>query len=274
MRRSIPLWGALAAAAPLAITSPDSSVTTAQLLGGTGSYAEIARGCNNEVLSREKLPYSNAGAELSHKFPGPVQIGARAGTYKLERDTEATRYVNPYLSLEWRAFSLGGGVIGTPRGFPGGAGSADDHRHYSAHIRIGSRTGYFSTSYMEGVPILTGGYYQFGVGGGGRREDIWGGLGIGPYDKLGAVLKFDYRILGGLGVSGVGRLGSSEGVSENSFALGLSFRGVHHGAGEPVPAPPPEPAITPPPADTVRPGSPPADSIAPIPAATDPMPPR
>src|SRR4030095_7424665 len=71
MRRSVPFWSAALAAAPLAISHVDSSVTELRVAWGSGSYADVSRGCDNSVISAYKINYDNVGADVSHKFTIP-----------------------------------------------------------------------------------------------------------------------------------------------------------------------------------------------------------
>ena len=229
MRRSVPLWTAALAAAPLAISHTDSSVTELLVAGGSGSYAYVTRGCDNSVISKNRIDYDNLGAEVSHKFTGPIRLGVRAGLlhpdgsgpYDYVSATDV-RYVNPYLSMDWPGFSIGGGWVRGNHHFP----EEDFSQTASGHIRIGKKT-YFETSFFEAVPLVTSGYAQMGFGHRLPRADLWVGVGAVPQDQVGFVARGQYRIGNRLGLGGTLRLGGSEGISENAFALSLSYRFTH-----------------------------------------------
>ncbi|HEU5312006.1 MAG TPA: hypothetical protein VFV24_11180, partial [Candidatus Eisenbacteria bacterium] len=106
-------------AAPLAVGSPDSSVTSLRVAGGRGAYAIVTRGCNGEILRSDKVEFENAGADLSHKFRAPVRVGARAGVVRQPSGLPAVRYVNPYLTLELPGFSISNGWFHSDRPLPG-----------------------------------------------------------------------------------------------------------------------------------------------------------
>jgi len=236
MRRSVPLWTAALAAAPLAISHTDSSVTELLVAGGSGSYAYVTRGCDNSVISKQRIDYVNVGAEVSHKFVAPVRLGVRTGLVRTHGHFYSellsdTRYVNPNLSLEWPGFSIGGGWVVANRPFPeqdllqtasGHVGS----QTASGHIRIGRGT-YFEASFFEAVPLVTAGYAQTGLGHRWSRADLWLGVGALPHDQVGFVGRGQYRIGNRLGLGGTLRLGSSQGISENAFAVSLSYRFTH-----------------------------------------------
>jgi hypothetical protein len=239
LRRASPYLSVVAVAAPLAFSSPDSSVTSLRIAGGEGAYAVITRGCNGEVLTAAKAEYENAGMDLSHKFVSPVRIGARAGLIQPPGSSVTLRYVNPYVSLDWSGFSIGGGWVRSDRRLPDGGG--EDYLPMpentgSAHIRVGKKV-YWSLSYLEGVPLATGGYGQTGLGVREGRLDFWLGAGVVPQDRPGFVVRADLRVAGGLSLGATGRLGSSEGISENAFAVSLSYAWVHHREGEPAEPP-------------------------------------
>ena len=236
MRRSVPLWTAALAAAPLAISHTDSSVTELLVAGGSGSYAYVTRGCDNSVISKQRIDYDNVGAEVSHKFVAPVRLGVRAGVvrthdshdYELLSDT---RYVNPNISLEWPGFSIGGGWVLANRPFPDQDVLQTANGHVrsqtgSGHIRIGRGT-YYEVSYFEAMPLATAGYAQMGLGHLWSRADLWMGVGAWPHDQVGFVGRAQYRIGNRLGLGGTLRLGGSQGISENAFALSLSYRFAH-----------------------------------------------
>ena len=223
MRRSVPFLSAALAAAPLAISHPDSSMTEFRVGWGSGSYADVSRGCDNSVISASRINYDNVGAEVSHKFTAPVRLGVRGGALSSElagtpyrRDV---RYVNPYASLEWPGFSIGGGFVKANGPFP------DEDQGFaqtaSGHIRFGTST-YFEMSFFEAVPLITTGYAQVGLGHHFPRADLWIGTAAVPHDHPGLVTRGEYRLGDRLGVGGTLRLGSSQGVSENAFALSLS----------------------------------------------------
>lgn len=235
MRRSIPLWSAALAAAPIAISHPDSSVTELRIAGGSGAYAHIVGGgCEFGTSFKERVEYDNVGGEVSHMFARPVRFGLRAGRVAYgPLDEGATlrksaTYLNPHISLDWPVFSIGGGLVSSEGHLP----EEDSNLVPSAHIRIGKRF-YLETSFYEAVPIATGGYAQLGLGARFRKTDLWLGLGTGPGDVAGFVARGEHRIGGRLGVGGTVRLCNSEGIEQNAFAVALSYRWVHKAATEP-----------------------------------------
>ena len=223
MRREVAYLSVVAMAAPLAVSAPPQHATEITVAGGSGSYAVVARGCEGNVLSKYRVNYDNAAAEVSHKFPSAIRIGARVGSLDIDGRSEATQYVNPYLSADWPKFSFGAGWVFANHPFPEGGGDSLDGS-VSAHIRVGKAKTYFSASYFEDAPLATLGYLTMGLGGGGRKLHLWGGIGVLPYDNFGFVSRVDYRVSGGLSIGASGRLGSSEGVSENAFAFRFSYR--------------------------------------------------
>lgn len=257
MRREVTYLSVVAVAAPLAVSAPQQHATEITITGGSGSYAVVTRGCEG-VISKYRVDYDNAAADVSHKFPSAFRIGARAGTLDLGgisdatgnvnpylSSSDATRYVNPYLSLDWTGFSIGAGWLHGDGPIPEN-GDGNNDTSVSGHIRIGKAKKYFALSYFEDVPLATAGYATAGFGGGGRKFHMWLGTGVIPYDHFGFVGRFDYRLAGGLSLGVTGRLGGSESISENAFALRLSYLWSHGGEPTPPPAPALPPAGTPP----------------------------
>ena len=228
MRRSIPLWSVALAAAPLAISHPDSSVTELRIAGGSGAYAHIPGGCEYAVERKVRVEYDSVGGEVSHMFARPVRFGLRAGRVSygpLEEGTTLRRsatYINPHISLDWPFFSIGGGLVSSDGHLP----EEDSNLVPSAHIRLGKRF-YLETSFFEAVPITTAGYAQVGLGARFRKTDLWLGLGTEPGDVAGFVARGEHRIGNRLGIGGTVRICNSEGINQNAFAVALSYRWVH-----------------------------------------------
>lgn len=220
----------IAVVAPLAVDmnarDPDSTVTSLMIAGGAGSYAYVTRGCEGQVLSREQRRFQDAGVALTHRFNGPVEAGVRATLLRKVPQYEKNTIVwNPNVSVEGRKVGLGFGVNL-------GGGSSYYERDFeispvSGHIRLGSRrTAYFSTHVFEDVPIVSGSPVRMGVGfRGGSLMDGWVGMGTpAPFDKPGLVAKADLHLSRFLDVNLTGRLGGSEGLSENAGTVGVTLR--------------------------------------------------
>jgi hypothetical protein len=221
----------------------DSTETNFKIAGGLGSYAYITRGCEGEVLTKEEIPFKDAGFSFDHKFRSPVKIGLRGGYIWDNRD-RATEYIdwidtliivensdnfylNPDLSFEGRWFGIGAGPFFAQKTLYGREGGEWGKSLPSWHIRIGSKKGYFSMNMLENIPLYSGGgYLNLGVGGSASPNfSYWIGLGSsGPYDNVGFIAKTDIRLKSNLYLDLAGRLGTSEGVSESAISAGLNYR--------------------------------------------------
>jgi hypothetical protein len=243
MRRSLPLWSVALAAAPLTISHPDSGMTELRIAGGAGAFAHITGGgCEYPVETKEKIEYDNVGGELTHMFAPPVRFGVRAGRIFYRSSDHGATYVNPHISLDWSVLSIGGGLVSSDERLP----ETDSNLVPSGHLRIGKRF-YVETNFFEAVPLATAGYGQMGLGARFRKNDLWLGIGGGPSDG-GFIARGEHRIGDRLGIGGTVRLARTEGIDENAFAVGLSYRWVHQ---RPAPAEPPA-ATTPAASDSVR----------------------
>jgi hypothetical protein len=215
----------------------DSTVTNIKLAGGTGSYAYITRGCEGQVLSKHKIPFEDFGFSIDHKFKFPVRVGLRGGNiwernrYSFDGiDSPSEKitnfYINPNLSLEWKWFGIGAGFFSAKKDlYWRDMGSA--RKLPSGHLRLGSPQLYLSAHLMESVPLYSGGgYLNFGLGGqASRRVSYWLGFGTpGPYDNGGFLIKTNIQVKGNWHLDLGGRLGSSEGISENAISVGLNYR--------------------------------------------------
>lgn len=227
----------MAAMAPLAVdvspTLPDSSVTSLTIAMGSGDYAYVTRGCDNQVLSAEKRHFRESAIALNHDFKGAPELGVRATILdEMPEYEQGTVILNPYGALEGKKVGFGIGYVAVPD-------EAQYYyyydRHYeivpaSGHIRFGARTGtHFSMNLNEDIPLTSGGG-AFRMGFGFRPAkvaDIWLGMGAIPYDKTGFVARTDIHATRFLDLHATGRLGGSEGIRENAFSVGATFKLTH-----------------------------------------------
>jgi hypothetical protein len=233
---------------PLQITttSNDSTETNFRVAGGFGQYAYVSRGCEGDVLDKEKIPFSEIGVSIDHKTKTPLRLGINASyilTQK-ERDLESyyeyTYYsekyagnkrsmeiftVNPFMNAEWKNFALGVGYFGASRSI---LHKNDGSREpsFSGYLRIGNiRSTYFDMSLFHATTIYSEGYFKLGIG---YRPNPalgwWFGLGRRPYDKFGFIVKTDIRLRRYLSLDALVHLGSSEGISECAASCGLTYK--------------------------------------------------
>ncbi len=225
------LLGGLIVLLPLAIDVPgparDSSETRVSLSGGTGSYAIIARACDNSVVNRRSVHFTDQSASLDHKFASPVRLGVRAGLLDDEGATDgANRYINPNFSLDWRLASVGAGYFEARNDLPTGEG-AIFRKQLSFHVRFGDpKSGAVWAEFLESEPLYSGGGY-FCAGAEtqvGRVVSFKLGLSVRPYDAGGVSARGEFRIAPALDAVLKARLGESAGIGENAFAAGLTYR--------------------------------------------------
>lgn len=226
----------LAVVAPLAVDGnvpdPDSSATSLVLGYGAGSYAYVTRGCEGEVIDRYQRRFQDAGGEVKHHFNGPIEAGLRANVLREMPEYEKNTVVwNPYVSMEWKGVGLGVGVNFMRDRTVRYGDREFDVLPVSAHLRFGSlRSVYFSTHVFEDVPLVSGGGpVRTGLGFHvGPVVDGWAGMSLPiPYDMPGLAAKADVHVTRFLDVNLAGRLGGSEGLSENAGSLGITIRRTH-----------------------------------------------
>ena len=246
--------GFIVALLPLAIEVParrDSGAvgeTRITLIGGVGRYAIIDRGCEGNVIAKHPHEFEDVGGEIEHRFPNGLTLGARGGTVR-DVNTEHVRatdytvypareslvtvktvrrntYVIPSLAYEGMNLGLGIGLVGATERFTVESGE-QVRIDPSFHFRAGPRDlVYFEISYMEALPLYSGGGLAsigFGVHPN-RLWDVHGGfVGGGPYDGFGLALGFERRIREHYAVSLRSRLGESAGTTQSGMALGVSY---------------------------------------------------
>jgi len=218
----------MAVLAPLAVdvSSRDSSVTSFMVAAGGGSYAEVTRGCQGEVLSADQRRYRDMGYAVNHKFVGLVNVGVRATVLRrMVGYRDGSVMWNPNASLEGTHVGFGLGYVSNAD-----RPNSDEFDIWpvSGHLRVGrlSRL-YYSIHALEDVPLVSGGgTIRSGIGfRPGRLVDVWAGLGYGPpYDKPGFEARSAVHLNSMLDLNASGRLSSSEGRSENAGSLGLTVR--------------------------------------------------
>jgi hypothetical protein len=224
-------------------TGGDSTFTSVQLTGGAGSYAYITRGCEGEILSKEAVPFRDAGFSVDHRGLGPVQVGMKGGWYSESRRMGHWRpnaglnayYLNPNVALEWRRFGIGLGpllaeaplhdfLLSDENGYDRGIKALP-----TGHIRVGSRKAYFSAHLLEGLPLVSGGGFMAGGFGfsPGPGASIWIGLTTPlPYDGMGALGQAAIPVARNTHLRVGLRIGQSNGVSECAGSLGLDHRWI------------------------------------------------
>ena len=227
--RSWRSWIGMATLAPLAVSSGeprDSSATRFGFGAGAGDFAVVSRGCDNSVVSKYRRSFHDAGASVSHGFRGPLVVGVRGQRVTVE-PSERTLW-NPNVSLEWSGFGIGGGWV-----TPNGEFEIADVNipPASGHVRIGNPR-HLSVSFrlMEGEPFFSsGGAFDVRVSTQiGSRFRPWIGIGgAEPFDGAGVLLGAEARLAPGWDLGIGGRLGSSEGLNENSIRAGLSYTWTH-----------------------------------------------
>ncbi len=208
----------------------DSSEFRLTLAGGGGSYAAVSRGCGGGVLVEDLLPFSDVGVSIE-RASGPAVFGLRGSFIHTSDgpDPVENALLNLYASFEGRRVGIGTGIVATRKGLP----RRDDNRvrsPVSAHVRFGNPAKlYLSASVFENLPLYSGGgYLDTGFGGRPhRRLNLWVGVsGGGPYDAGGVLMKSSLTLSRDLDLGLRARFGSSEGVSENAFSIGVTRRFV------------------------------------------------
>jgi hypothetical protein len=225
---------ATAALTPLAVSvSPalrDSSVTSLTIAAGSGDYAYVTRGCDNEVLTKQKLHFRDSGIEVKHEFRGPLAAGVRMTVLnEMPEYDKGSVVVNPNIAMEWDKVGLGLGGTFVP---DDNANGQPDYKipRASAHIRVGQLTKLHASIHLgEDIPLTSGGgAYRIGAGFRPLKDaDLWLGLGGYPYDKAGFIVRADYHATPYLDLHATGRLGSSEGIKENAVSAGVTVKLTH-----------------------------------------------
>ncbi len=215
--------GLVLAAMPVAVDLPGDADTTrsatlhADLAGGGGQIALIARDCEGDVVRVQHDPVSAAGLDVGVTLPQDLVIGTRAGVIETKHDSRTfgawgtsfatlrgdsgvgvqhvtNRYVNPYVGVESPHFGMGMGVLIASEPMREGPESWR-RSDVSGHVRLSGEKAAFTLKWMEGVPLESEGHltaaFDAGAHHGSYDTGVFAGL-AGPYE--GVLLGARHRI--------------------------------------------------------------------------------
>ena len=194
---------------------PDSTNTTIRFGAGIGSYADVARDCNGNVVSVDQIPFTDAGIALEHEV-APLHLGAKAGMISDSRKEERLEYTNhgpvrlpsierqhtsfyanPSVGLRWKYLGLDAGCVWFS-GDSFGKVSLTSRAIPQGTVRIGNRDSWFwSMGVFDNLPLLSrGGLVDMGFGFSldQRSSTLWLGIGGGVYDGTVYAVKADIAI--------------------------------------------------------------------------------
>jgi hypothetical protein len=216
----------------------DSSSTVLKVIVGRGSYANISRDCEGNPISIVDIPFNDAAVEVDH-HRGNVRTGIRGGVTHLTDGSarmgggywegsvfswSTVFYVNPDIGLHWKYFGVNAGLVYFSDYFAFHEEFEIDMKIMpSFSLRVGNQYGtYFSTGFMNNVPLISGGSL-FDMGVGFHRQypvrEFWIGIGFLPYDRGVIILKSDLYISRNVMLLPRGMIG----LGTDSFEYGLSI---------------------------------------------------
>lgn len=229
----------------VSINPNDSTETNLHFMGGNGQFAMIERGCDGSIISKKDIPFREAGISIDHKTNSPVRIGLNANYLNVKKRDYKENFINynytfneiwkstniialnPFMNLEWKYFALGGGYIWSNKSLIDHDYNSQDNQFGSGYVRIGNvNSFYFDASLFHSTLFFSGSSFKMGLGFASiPNVKTWFGLGAGPPHDGGAFLtKVDIRIQQNLYLNTLLRLGTSEGIWENSIGLGISYK--------------------------------------------------
>ena len=232
------------------VTNADG--TQIEIAAGSGEYAFVSRGCNDEITRRRAAAFRDAAVRVQQPVGGGLALGVRAGVMHDDiggglglvspqlplpgesdppRQVTDNRYVNPYFVYEKPGGSVGLGYVWHEREFPTAGEYAREFPAHplndlSGHLRFGPERNHFEVRWMEGMPLAADGGF-FTIGGGGRPNGgpttVFVGLGAGgPYEGAGLALRVGQDI-GDFNVGVRTRLGSSGGANASGVGLAIQY---------------------------------------------------
>ncbi len=149
--------------------------TRFEVLGGTGEYAFITRGCEGQVVNTVPGAFRDVGGRIEHSvghgmtlgvrggvvhddiagLPEPVAVTTPSGPIPGTRNEIDNAYVNPYFTYEQTTGSVGFGWVAHQHEFVTTSEQArlvSNHsiNDFSAHLRLGRTGHYFAIRWMDG----------------------------------------------------------------------------------------------------------------------------
>ncbi|OQX94986.1 hypothetical protein B6I21_07790 [candidate division KSB1 bacterium 4572_119] len=224
-------------------TDGDSSHTNIGAFGGFGQYAQISRGCEGQIVDKDKIPFSEFGICIDHKTQSPLRYGIQASYFTFKELTEhwdeeqayeiktsSTENIiaaHPYANFEWKHFAFGFGFLFTNHTllFSGDADEDIAKGMTSIYVRGGSLNKIyvdFSLSHMP--PLLSGDNFRMGVGHRYPNFDLWGGIGYGMYDSIGLLFRSKLHLQKNLSLDIYSRFNEAARIYEYTVNMGLTYR--------------------------------------------------
>ncbi len=155
------------------------------------------------VTARIRKILAMAEFILEKKFEAPVKIGVSIAGIQVENRIDG--FIYPDLALEWKYFSLG-----------------------TTGLRLGSRSEfYFEGKIFDRPPFFPGrGLFHAGFGGKLKNSDInlWGGVGVFPYNDLGITGQIEIPYSDNLFLYFNGRYGIERKSGMDEFGLSIGAR--------------------------------------------------
>lgn len=227
---------------------------------GSGCEGSSSGGSWTYHESREKITYKDGGIGLETTTSKKTKFGIRLGYIKdtrieIQNETytkvSKTSYIiNPHISFEWEGIGLGAGFVMATKGLYYPSFNQDtynrDENYFtgndrskdilpSFHLRLGSpKYFYASVSYLENIPVLSGGgYLNYGVGTEAiPHVSLWAGYSDKkPFEKGSFLLKGGLKLSKSLSLNFAYRPSvETQGmevfkpIKESAFSVRLSYR--------------------------------------------------
>lgn len=212
-----------------------------------GQYAHVSRGCEGNVLDKEKIPFREIGFSIDHKTRSPLRLGIHSSYISTTTKSELVEYhnqyrgyyekfshenspieiftVNPFINGEWKNFAVGRGYFVASRSILEDKNDLNE-QFFSGYIRIGNMNSVYADALIfHATPVFAGNCFKLGLGFRPKPAFCcWVGFGVKPYDRTGLIVKTDMRLQQHLYLDTLIRLGSSNNIWENAVGLGLTYK--------------------------------------------------
>jgi hypothetical protein len=195
------------------VPNPDGDEEySAAIAAGHGSYADVHRDCNGNVLSIQNYEYTDVGGQFNGRIDafaygigggwtnGLQPISTPGFPQNSAQTLQPIVYASPYVGVATKYFRADVGILFSVNGNLISIDKGNGQPAYpTGALRIGRDDGFhFSSGFLRNDPIVSGGgVFDLGFGGPvgkGTDSKIWLGLGALPYDGIVFSMKGDFAL--------------------------------------------------------------------------------
>jgi len=218
------------------VPNPDSSLTTVEIGAGFGSYTDVSRNCQGDVVSVRQVPFSDVGVSVRHQTSN-VRFGVAGGSTTGDRrffgdlpegQKDRIWFVNPNAGLNYRDFGMDLGYVIPLNDYSSSQLGYSDYSVIttgfpSLKFRFAPVHGpHLTLGFASNLPLLTGGgLAELGMTFPLSSPASTLGIGLAgyPWDRTALSVKSDFPLVNNLGMGLRGQIGLGGEGTEYGMAV-------------------------------------------------------